>query len=374
MWARYRAGAADSPSSGDIEITFHGGRPTDVQLAAVDATRARAAPMQEILLGAIVAAYPTLRAWQDRSKSLTKGELKDRIQLYEVIIAKEAHANVAYVAYVFACEWDPSGFVVLTHGDRVVSVGGLEVLEYPLKDASRSISEPATSTPAARRTVSASAERQAESNPPSLRKVLDGDARIHLAVWARFSAGPGSTGSNGEIGVSVGGDVVARRAVGPAQEAAYRHVVDGSAAMQLLLLDAIVANAISSATVNAQTSLPKNMGRDTLESLIELTTIHIHWAERDGLAYVGYEFACTWDIEHGLGVLTHADRIVAVGRADTSFLSSIAERDVQPPSPPPKWIFSRFRVAADLRRSKWLRRTPMWRAASFAVQARRRMT
>ena len=37
------------------------------------------------------------------------------------------------------------------------------------------------------------------------------------------------------------------------------------------------------------------------------------------MAYVGWEFGCTWDDEHGLGVMTHGNPIVNVGAADIAF-------------------------------------------------------
>jgi hypothetical protein len=41
--------------------------------------------------------------------------------------------------------------------------------------------------------------------------------------------------------------------------------------------------------------------------------------EKDGFAYAGYQFRCTWDQEHGLGIMTHRDRIIEIGGSDSSF-------------------------------------------------------
>ncbi|MDA7028234.1 hypothetical protein PJ311_16910 [Bacillus sp. CLL-7-23] len=73
--------------------------------------------------------------------------------------------------------------------------------------------------------------------------------------------------------------------------------------------------------------LPDVNSSNQLFDLIELCNIHIHDVSNDGMAYVGYELACTWEEEHGLGVMTHKNRIVAIGGADTSILSWIAEHD-----------------------------------------------
>ena len=64
-----------------------------------------------------------------------------------------------------------------------------------------------------------------------------------------------------------------------------------------------------------------------LRSLIGLSTIHVLRVEKDGLAYVGFEFGCEWEEEHGLGVMSHGDRIIDVGSAEEAFNSSTANED-----------------------------------------------
>ncbi|GMK44218.1 hypothetical protein PghCCS26_13450 [Paenibacillus glycanilyticus] len=66
-----------------------------------------------------------------------------------------------------------------------------------------------------------------------------------------------------------------------------------------------------------------------LEQFIELSGVHILNVNYVEIAYIGYEFRCSWDEEHGLGVLTHKDRIVEVGGADTSVLTWKAEVDFE---------------------------------------------
>jgi hypothetical protein len=56
-----------------------------------------------------------------------------------------------------------------------------------------------------------------------------------------------------------------------------------------------------------------------LKPMIGLSTIHISDVEKDGAAYIGFEFGCDWEQEHGLGVMTHKDRIVEVGDCQTAF-------------------------------------------------------
>lgn len=63
--------------------------------------------------------------------------------------------------------------------------------------------------------------------------------------------------------------------------------------------------------------------------LIGLSHVHVLKESSKGIAYIGFELGCTWDREHGLGFMTHGQRVVDVGGADTSFLEWIAERDIK---------------------------------------------
>jgi len=64
-----------------------------------------------------------------------------------------------------------------------------------------------------------------------------------------------------------------------------------------------------------------------LSHLIDLRHVHIHPWTKDGIGYFGLQFACTWDQEHGLGVMMCRDRVVSVGSADVSFAWSPNEAD-----------------------------------------------
>lgn len=64
-----------------------------------------------------------------------------------------------------------------------------------------------------------------------------------------------------------------------------------------------------------------------LARLIDLRHVHIHPWTKNGIGYVGLQFGCTWDQEHGLGCLMHLDRVVKIGGADVSFACSPAEAD-----------------------------------------------
>jgi hypothetical protein len=76
--------------------------------------------------------------------------------------------------------------------------------------------------------------------------------------------------------------------------------------------------------------MPRLSNPSDLKPLIGLSIVHILNVEKDGLAYIGFEFGCTWEEEHGLGVMCCRDRIIEVGSAEEAFSASIANRDKAP--------------------------------------------
>lgn len=70
---------------------------------------------------------------------------------------------------------------------------------------------------------------------------------------------------------------------------------------------------------NAAQIVPPVSSADDLERLIDLDAVRVLEDEKDGEAYVGFQFSCTWDSEHNLGVMTHAGRVIEVGGVDTAF-------------------------------------------------------
>ncbi len=77
--------------------------------------------------------------------------------------------------------------------------------------------------------------------------------------------------------------------------------------------------------------MPDIKSAEDLRGLIGLYSVNVHQVQKDGIPYIGFEFGCTWDDEHGLGVLTHGTRTVQIGGADTAILLWIAEQDAQKP-------------------------------------------
>ena len=189
--------------------------------------------------------------------------------------------------------------------------------------------KPKRVTPAQRLAARTAASKRAKKNSATLRLDDDREMQIYLPAWAGFVSGPGSKLASGQVRVRVGGDAVAGSPIGPEQAAAYRRVLVHAATLRIVL-DAIVAAYPKLARdADPELALPKRVDRAELANLVEIVGVHVHDVHRDGVAYVGYQLACAWEVEHGLGVLTHLDRVVEVGHADTAFLGWVAERDLQ---------------------------------------------
>lgn len=72
---------------------------------------------------------------------------------------------------------------------------------------------------------------------------------------------------------------------------------------------------------------PSIRSAEDLRELICICNVCVLPVEHDGCAYMGFEFGCVWDPEHGLGIMMHRDRVVAVGQADNASMEWIAIED-----------------------------------------------
>lgn len=75
--------------------------------------------------------------------------------------------------------------------------------------------------------------------------------------------------------------------------------------------------------------MPEVNSVDDLRKLIGFQGVFVHTTQKDGIPYVGFCFDCSWDDEHGLGVLMHGTRVVEIGGMDTTFLWWIPVQDAE---------------------------------------------
>lgn len=106
--------------------------------------------------------------------------------------------------------------------------------------------------------------------------------------------------------------------------------------------------------------MPDVNGTDDFKNLIRLTTVHILDVEKEGMAYTGYQFHCTWDEEHGLGFMLHKDRIIEMGGADSSFLEWIAEKDLDPDRVNAE-IEANYKLAEEQYKERVQKKKPWWK-------------
>jgi|GEM_PF-920290 len=169
------------------------------------------------------------------------------------------------------------------------------------------------------------------------------EGNTRLPAWAGFLSCRGAYGSidstapsRGDASLSVTpGDPGQSRRPSEAQCRAFEHLLnDGDAGVAAILhqlrsyydsLRPRWEEAFDAATM--MRLMPRIEDAQGFRRLIGLHQIHIHPWQREGLSYVGLEFGCTWDPEHGFGVLLHGSRVVEIGGADTSFAWKPKEAD-----------------------------------------------
>jgi len=72
--------------------------------------------------------------------------------------------------------------------------------------------------------------------------------------------------------------------------------------------------------------LPEVNNADELKKIVGVVSINIHPLVRDGIPFVGVELGCTWDEEHGAGVMLHGNRALECGDADTAIYLGVAKQ------------------------------------------------
>ena len=103
--------------------------------------------------------------------------------------------------------------------------------------------------------------------------------------------------------------------VPPAKEmvAAYAHLKEHEAEVRDAVLVAVQAY--------INDTLIGQYGWDTepiedpkdLRRMMELDSVNITSVAKEGMAYIGLFFPCTWDPEHAAGALIHGSRVITVG-------------------------------------------------------------
>ncbi len=65
--------------------------------------------------------------------------------------------------------------------------------------------------------------------------------------------------------------------------------------------------------------MPNITSVEEFAELLSPTVIYIQSKYEDDFPYIGYSFHCSWDSEHGLGVLMYKDKVIKIGDASIVF-------------------------------------------------------
>jgi hypothetical protein len=175
--------------------------------------------------------------------------------------------------------------------------------------------------------------------------------RVGLSSWRGFQCRLGAYGakssteaSDGKACLSVAPpEGVAERPPAAEQGNAFRYLLEHQEALRDALVAAIFEeypvireHLLGDGFVD-ESEMPALERSEQLKSHIGLSTVHVLGVVKNNAAYVGFEFGCTWDDEHGLGIMTHQGRIVelphmGIGKVSGADLASedwMAEEDAQ---------------------------------------------
>ncbi len=132
-----------------------------------------------------------------------------------------------------------------------------------------------------------------------------------------------------------------RRPPSPEQATAFRYLMANEAAVAAAVGRAIVEYYPEARRMHSEnlysdksTPLPDVADPGELRPLVGLSGVHVLAVAHDGSAYIGFEFGCAWEDEHGLGVMTHRGRVINTGQADFAFTEWVAEADPERPTEP----------------------------------------
>lgn len=193
---------------------------------------------------------------------------------------------------------------------------------------------------------------------------------VTLACWSGFQSrqeaynAPDSPHpSNGNARINIGGDMINEDpAVQRFHINAYNYLMEFQQQIQDNILHALFAEYKGLQEMygydkeEAAALMPDVQDMQQFKKLIGLSAVHLLNVNKDDIGYVGYEFGCTWDAEHGLGVMTHKDRIIELGDASTAFLTWIADKDRDPDGENSDTVFNALQaelVPVELKKPWW---------------------
>lgn len=132
-----------------------------------------------------------------------------------------------------------------------------------------------------------------------------------------------------DIFMIVGGDAMTDTLV-PAHKKGYDYLVDNQEKVLNLIIKAIY-NYYCEVHSDYEEYCPNLVIENEIDVIANILPegVYIHNVEKDGISYIGYEFLCSWEEEHGVGIMLHKDSLIDIGYGDTAILSWIAREDLE---------------------------------------------
>lgn len=168
--------------------------------------------------------------------------------------------------------------------------------------------------------------------PPKAESTVKKDfftGQISLPVWEKFFGEEAK-----EICYDVGGDDPKYR-LSKKHKTGLQYVVDNQEAILTVILNELnkqypqLQEEYDYSGEDKDNFMPDVTKITDFADLLSPIAIHILSVNKDGMPYIGYQFSCSWDREHGVGFMMFQDRVIEMGGADCSFLSWIAKKDLR---------------------------------------------
>lgn len=147
-----------------------------------------------------------------------------------------------------------------------------------------------------------------------------------LPAWKGFQSRQGTycskdkqEESDGLVNVFVSGSEVDYvKTTTQSQIDSIKYLINNSKEIKDAILMALL-NEIPDLREHYEELIPEIIYIEDFKKCIGLGNLHIMNVDKDGFAYIGFEMGCDWDMEHGIGIMTHKNKVIAIGQAHTAF-------------------------------------------------------
>jgi hypothetical protein len=162
-----------------------------------------------------------------------------------------------------------------------------------------------------------------------------------LETWAGYQIRNGPYGtvstsgpSDGTVAIRFAPEGRNESPLAPGEIALVRWLIDNEAAVHDAMLNRLFEEYphIRSEWLEAYSEqerdkvLPIVKTPADLKELIGVAFVNVHPIAKDHKPFIGVELGCTWEQEHGVGILLHGAKALKIGGAETAFTKWIVEK------------------------------------------------